>query len=109
MTTCKAIYDLAAAGFIAPVGAEGEKLASPASEDLEEEITGSREKLTELKKAAADLVGAGRVEEVVVGGPEDELADIVVVEEATPGFPVSYTHLRAHETRHDLVCRLLLE
>src|SRR5450759_2797390 len=24
-----------------------------------------------------------------------------------PG-PVSYTHLRAHETRHDLVCRLLL-
>src|SRR5450759_5882839 len=24
-------------------------------------------------------------------------------------WPVSYTHLRAHETRHDLVCRLLLE
>src|SRR5665648_566963 len=23
--------------------------------------------------------------------------------------PVSYTHLQAHETRHDLVCRLLLE
>src|SRR5450759_4297664 len=22
-------------------------------------------------------------------------------------YPVSYTHLRAHETRHDLVCRLL--
>src|SRR5659263_741625 len=22
-------------------------------------------------------------------------------------MPVSYTHLRAHETRHDLVCRLL--
>ena len=22
---------------------------------------------------------------------------------------VSYTHLRAHETRHDLVCRLLLD
>src|SRR5450756_2857230 len=26
-----------------------------------------------------------------------------------PVHPVSYTHLRAHETRHDLVCRLLLE
>ena len=26
-----------------------------------------------------------------------------------PIEPVSYTHLRAHETRHDLVCRLLLE
>src|SRR5450756_3088223 len=29
---------------------------------------------------------------------------------SNPGdTPVSYTHLRAHETRHDLVCRLLLE
>src|SRR5450756_2474381 len=27
----------------------------------------------------------------------------------TPLGAVSYTHLRAHETRHDLVCRLLLE
>ena len=26
-----------------------------------------------------------------------------------PGIPVSYTHLRAHETVLDLVCRLLLE
>src|SRR5450756_895988 len=25
-----------------------------------------------------------------------------------PSRSVSYTHLRAHETRHDLVCRLLL-
>src|SRR5450756_2366958 len=33
---------------------------------------------------------------------EDEV--VVVDMEA-----VSYTHLRAHETRHDLVCRLLLE
>src|SRR5450759_5447373 len=24
------------------------------------------------------------------------------------GIAVSYTHLRAHETRHDIVCRLLL-
>src|SRR5665648_1055067 len=28
----------------------------------------------------------------------------------SPGLgPVSYTHLRAHETRHELVCRLLLD
>src|SRR5665648_1177742 len=35
-----------------------------------------------------------------------------VIEEFVAGKdikPVSYTHLRAHETRHDLVCRLLLE
>ena len=27
----------------------------------------------------------------------------------SPGIAVSYTHLRAHETEADLVCRLLLE
>src|SRR5450756_558143 len=31
------------------------------------------------------------------------------VTEPAAGAAVSYTHLRAHETRHDLVCRLLLE
>ena len=31
------------------------------------------------------------------------------VYEAITGVPVSYTHLRAHETVLDLVCRLLLE
>src|SRR5450756_2925839 len=30
-------------------------------------------------------------------------------ESGTGADAVSYTHLRAHETRHDLVCRLLLE
>src|SRR5450756_2566572 len=37
--------------------------------------------------------------------------DCSVAEDASqyPAKPVSYTHLRAHETRHDLVCRLLLE
>src|SRR5450756_364764 len=28
---------------------------------------------------------------------------------AVANAALSYTHLRAHETRHDLVCRLLLE
>ena len=35
-------------------------------------------------------------------------ADIVNFHPLT-NTAVSYTHLRAHETRHDLVCRLLLE
>src|SRR5450756_1967213 len=53
------------------------------------------------------------------GGSTDFLARIVgqkltaawgqqVIIDNRPGA-VSYTHLRAHETRHDLVCRLLLE
>src|SRR5450756_2036611 len=37
----------------------------------------------------------------------EQLAELPGVGPATA--PVSYTHLRAHETRHDLVCRLLLE
>ena len=38
--------------------------------------------------------------------------DIVLSAGPTPTptpVPVPYTHLRAHETRHELVCRLLLE
>src|SRR5665648_1220170 len=34
---------------------------------------------------------------------------LVVSALVSGAVPVSYTHLRAHETRHDLVCRLLLE
>ena len=33
----------------------------------------------------------------------------IVPPKLTPISPVSYTHLRAHETEADLVCRLLLE
>src|SRR5665648_1231787 len=41
-------------------------------------------------------------------GREVMLKPIILL--VIPGLlPVSYTHLRAHETRHDLVCRLLLE
>src|SRR5659263_6078 len=36
----------------------------------------------------------------------DELVEIELLQ-AKDLVPVSYTHLRAHETRHDLVCRLL--
>src|SRR5450756_2298646 len=39
--------------------------------------------------------------------PEMAISSTVDALECT-GTSVSYTHLRAHETRHDLVCRLLL-
>src|SRR5450756_3162915 len=53
--------------------------------------------------------------------PDSLRFSITGYDEDTPSFPggfdgfahgpgpVSYTHLRAHETRHDIVCRLLLE
>src|SRR5450756_1303127 len=35
--------------------------------------------------------------------------DLHAIPGGVEAVAVSYTHLRAHETRHDLVCRLLLE
>src|SRR5450756_2787159 len=54
------------------------------------------------RDAAADLVG----DPDTLGRPEGDPGATVV---GCSVVPVSYTHLRAHETRHDLVCRLLLE
>src|SRR5450756_2952416 len=42
------------------------------------------------------------------GEPQGEAA-VFMLAGKTSHETVSYTHLRAHETRHDLVCRLLLE
>ena len=36
-------------------------------------------------------------------------AELAILEKMPNVIPVSYTHLRAHETVLDLVCRLLLE
>src|SRR5450756_2458230 len=42
--------------------------------------------------------------------PEETfLPALLAFSDTATKVPVSYTHLRAHETRHDLVCRLLLE
>ena len=60
------------------------------------------------------------IRDSAASGPDDELARFSnfgahSVDLAAPGIgvlstlPVSYTHLRAHETVLDLVCRLLLE
>src|SRR5450756_646702 len=52
----------------------------------------------------ADIVGA-----LPPGPPGERRAAAVVASVSASGpVAVSYTHLRAHETRHDLVCRLLL-
>src|SRR5678810_763318 len=49
-------------------------------------------------------------------GPEGREVRVLLIEEGLPidkefylGIAVSYTHLRAHETGRNLVCRLLLE
>ena len=59
-----------------------------------------KRQLRALVDGALEGVG-GRVELVLGGRPG--------VAERPGVAPVSYTHLRAHETVLDLVCRLLLE
>ena len=46
---------------------------------------------------------------VAVFGPKKEVDRQLAMMYLQQGMPVSYTHLRAHETVLDLVCRLLLE
>src|SRR5665648_652435 len=61
-------------------------------------------------RADDHAVGKGRnLRGLGTGGDTESDTDRRVGHQASPGDPVSYTHLRAHETRHDLVCRLLLE
>src|SRR5450756_2256163 len=77
-----------------------------------------------VQVADGDPLGAGVFLEAKVGGQAfagDVVARNVTDDNAEPMSEqkpdesmnevrtVSYTHLRAHETRHDLVCRLLLE
>ena len=56
--------------------------------------------------AAEDAPEGGRVLHVIVHVHRTVVRGVEVV---PCGEPVSYTHLRAHETVLDIVCRLLLE
>src|SRR5450759_4243037 len=69
-------------------------------------------KVADLQKTitdniATDYVGYTIKEATSVTANSTVTYNVVIVKGTTTA--VSYTHLRAHETRHDLVCRLLLE
>src|SRR5665648_1208851 len=88
-------------------------------------IPGVREDVTDISLNLKSLVLQGHTDEpriirvesqgtgVVTAGDIVTDPDIEILNPelkiATLDNAVSYTHLRAHETRHDLVCRLLLE
>src|SRR5680860_571039 len=80
----------------------------------------ARERAEELVRLVTDLYGAGleRVLDLLydAGRLDEEVLGLLVADDLVASLlivhglhPVSYTHLRAHETDSYLVCRLLLE
>src|SRR5665648_978320 len=59
-------------------------------QDLEDEITGLKTRFSNYEDDIKDMETAIHNKKTAIKESE---------------VPVSYTHLRAHETRHDLVCR----
>eukprot|EP01017_Pseudomicrothorax_dubius_P044686 TRINITY_DN7580_c0_g1_i4.p1 TRINITY_DN7580_c0_g1~~TRINITY_DN7580_c0_g1_i4.p1 ORF type:complete len:272 (-),score=27.87 TRINITY_DN7580_c0_g1_i4:13-828(-) len=95
-------------------------------EDFERKTTELFEKISELNKCGDLLeerfhtinLHLSRIEDLVsLTSPQDNLLRTLKVNRSTTNIllssdrnqPVSYTHLRAHETGRNLVCRLLLE
>ena len=76
--------------------------------DIVAEKTGN-EPLEVLKKALSNVSPALEVRSRRVGGATYQVPMDVRPERRQTLGTVSYTHLRAHETVLDLVCRLLLE
>src|SRR5450756_817604 len=68
-------------------------------------LAGGADKVTEL--VAPSLVDT--LLNIIPTNPFGALSSGAVLPIIFFAVPVSYTHLRAHETRHDIVCRLLLE
>ena len=82
-------------------------------EDIEtykEEITQRREEDLKLLETQLEEIDKKRLQEAAEY-EKKELArkDSIRNSKLETEIPVSYTHLRAHETRGNLVCRLLLE
>src|SRR5450759_3906684 len=63
------------------------------------------------KTLTVKFAGVDEIKQINLAGEVLEPAayDTWAATNKTTTDTVSYTHLRAHETRHDLVCRLLLE
>ena len=82
--------------------------------DLEIYVNGTAVKQVQSANAIVDIMSATIMKQHNPGLSDPQLRQLIAAHIDDDSFcryviPVSYTHLRAHETRHDLVCRLLLE
>src|SRR5450759_5945714 len=81
----------------------------------DDSTSSSGPKATSVAATGTASVSGARIADAPAGPPGEwqmpagDYASSRYSELASITPPVSYTHLRAHETRHDLVCRLLLE
>src|SRR5450756_300670 len=77
----------------------------------DDEVDLGTRRLAPVVQSLALSEGTAQREERIVLGNGAGIPSLFDGQETatSPIEPVSYTHLRAHETRHDLVCRLLLE
>src|SRR5450759_923634 len=77
-------------------------------EDSENVIKGERKKKIHINKAGT-VQSAIRIGSSTINKRHPDYPGLKILDSVLGGYfgsrPVSYTHLRAHETRHDLVCR----
>ena len=93
------------------------ELENKGAENLTEVQETAKEKKKREKAEAKEKKAQQKREAIMAGGTQKKkkkkigwiIALVLVVVIVGYSVAVSYTHLRAHETRHDLVCRLLLE
>src|SRR5450756_1689263 len=87
---------------------------APLSSSLDRDLSQEEHAGTGVRMFPGFLLRTHVLEQPVTGGrthAEKEVTDSRSKVKLSPGegegmIPVSYTHLRAHETRHELVCRL---
>src|SRR5678816_1497471 len=107
----KALIDLGHKVVIHARSIEREKQAMIKTPGAEDVLLGDLSSIEETKALASQANGLGKFDAIIhnAGVYRATAKEIFAVNTLAPYIPVSYTHLRAHETPEHLVCRLLLE
>ena len=85
-----------------------EQASTQKSTHEKEKISYERNKPVKRHPGRNEIPEHFEVEQIVIE-PQQDVTGMIKIGEQITEYAVSYTHLRAHETVLDLVCRLLLE